>query len=162
MDQVETLCAVLDEEERVCAALVAVLRREQEAIVGLRSAGIIACLEERQLLQEELVGLAARRRQLIRGVAAAHGTGTASATVLLPVLPPDPREKLRAGLRRLRRALLEARGIERQNALLVSSSQETIGDVLRAVRALAPGARYGADAQLAASAAASERVSRHV
>jgi hypothetical protein len=161
MDQVETLCAVLGDETRVCGALSGVLRSEQQAVVGLRPEVILACLEERQALQDELGRLATRRRELVRELAARYGTPreTESASALLPLLPPAPRDRLRDGLRELRRALLEARGLERQNDRLVGAGLESVGDLLRALRALVPGARYDADARVAAPEA-TEQVDR--
>ena len=64
-------------------------------------------------------------------------------------------------MRSLRRALLEARGLERQTSLLLDASLDTVGDLLRALRAHVPGARYGADAQVAGPATA-ERLDRRV
>jgi flagellar biosynthesis/type III secretory pathway chaperone len=159
-DRVETLCDVLDEETRLCGALAAVLNEEQRAVVALRPGAILACLEERQALHEELERLAARRRTLVHDAASEHGAdATASATSLLPLLPPDPQARLRAQLRALRRALLEARSLERQNASLAGASLEALGEMLPALRALLPGVRYGADAQVDAPAAA-ERIDR--
>ena len=159
-DRVETLCDVLGEETRLCGALVAVLSEEQRAVVALRPGAILACLEERQALHEELERLAAHRRTLVNDAASECGADAAqSATSLLPLLPPDPQARLRARLRALRRALLEARSLERQNALLAGASLEAIGEMLPALRALLPGVRYGADAQVDTPAAA-ERVDR--
>jgi transposase len=150
MEQVESLCAVLGDETRVCGALAAVLRNEQRAVVGLRPEVILACLEERQGLQDELVRLVTRRRELVRDVALAYGTGDVeSATALLPHLPAEPQSRVRTSVRALRRALLEARGLERQNEQLIGGSLESIGELLRALRALVPGARYDAGAQVA-------------
>jgi flagellar biosynthesis/type III secretory pathway chaperone len=161
MDQVDTLCAVLGDETRVCGALATVLREEQRAVVQLRPEAILACLEQRQALQDELVHLAARRRALVRDVATTRGAKTESATELLPFLPPDPQARLRARVRSLRRALLEARGLERQNGILLDASLDTVNDLLRALRAHVPGARYGADAQFAMPAS-TERIDRRV
>jgi hypothetical protein len=161
MDQVESLCAVLGDETRVCGALSGVLRTEQEAVVALRPEMILTCLEERQALQDELVRLSSRRRELVQELAAHYGAAVerGSATALLPLLPPAPQDRLRAGLRTLRRALLEARGLERQNALLAGASLDSVGDLLRALRTLAPGARYDAGARVA-TPAATEQVDR--
>lgn len=148
MDQVESLCAVLGEEARVCATLVDLLHDEQHAVVALQPGPIFACLEQRELLQAELTALAARRRALVQDAALAWGSTATSATALLPLLPPDPRARLQTELRRLRRMLLEARSMERQNALLIGSGLETTSELLLALRAFVPGARYGADAQL--------------
>lgn len=161
MDQVESLCAVLGDETRVCGALTGVLRSEQEAVVALRPVMILTCLEERQVLQDELARLSSRRRELVREIAARYGAPAApgSATGLLPLLPPAPQDRLRAGLRALRRVLLEARGLERQNALLAGASLESVGDLLRVLGALVPGARYDAGARVAAPAV-TEQVDR--
>jgi len=162
MDQFESLCSVLGDEARICSALAGVLRDEQQAVVGLHPEAIFACLERRQTLQEELLQLASLRREMVRGAASECGAApTESATTLLPLLPPPSQVRLRVRLRALRRALLEARGLERQNALLAGASFESAGDLLRALGALVPGARYGADARVAPPAA-SERVDRRV
>ena len=161
MDTVESLCAVVGEEARVCASLVALLRQEQEAVVALRPGSILACLEERELLHEALAAVAARRRALVQEVACVRGSEAASVSALLPLLGSEPQARLRTELRRLRRVLLEARGLERQNARLVVSGLETTNDLLRALSALVPGARYGADAKLAPPAGG-DGLHRHV
>ncbi len=130
MDQLENLCVVLGEEARVCAALVGVLRDEQRAVVTLQPGAIFACLEQGEVLQEKLASLAARRRALMQKVAIGCGSVGASATAVLPLLPPAPQARLRTELRQLRRTLLEARGLERQNARLIGSGLETTSPVL--------------------------------
>jgi flagellar biosynthesis/type III secretory pathway chaperone len=159
-DPVENLCAVVGEEARICGELVGVLREEQQAVVALRPEAILACLEQRMAVQEELLRLTADRQALVRDLAAAHHLETPSATALLLRLPPGPGQRLRARLRSLRRTLLEARGLERQNALLAGASRDSVDELLRALQALLPGTRYGADAQVA-SPAATERIDRH-
>jgi flagellar biosynthesis/type III secretory pathway chaperone len=161
MDEVDGLCAVMDEEARVCGTLAGVLRDEQVAVVALRPQAILACLEQHRLLHDELSRLSARRRALVQEVAQARGASAASATAILPLLPPDPRERLRARVRRLREALLEARRVERQNQLLATTGLDTVTEILAALRALVPGTRYGADAQLT-PAAGGEGLDRHV
>jgi flagellar biosynthesis/type III secretory pathway chaperone len=156
MDGLESLCEVIGEEAHVCGVLVGVLRDEQEAIVGLRPQAILSCVEQRQVLHDALVRLAERRRALVRGA------GASSVTALLPLLAPEPRARVRARLGALRTALLEARGLERQNELLVGTGLDTVNELLGALRALVPGARYGADAQLAPLAGGTERLDRHV
>ena len=160
MDQLESLCAVLGDETRLCGEIAGVLRDEQRAVVDLRPQAIFACLERREVLQGELARLVERRRALVVGVAAERGTTVPSATALLPLLPAAPQARLRSRLRALRSALLEARGLERQNSLLAGASLESVGDLLRTLRALVPGARYDAEAQVAAPAAA-EQIDRH-
>jgi flagellar biosynthesis/type III secretory pathway chaperone len=160
VNRLEALCNVLGDETRVCADLAAVLKNEQEAMVGLRAQALLACIEERQTLGEALLRLAAERRTLVAALAAERGTSADSVTALLPHLPPEPQVELRSRLRILRQALLETRRLERQNALLAGASEETVSELLRALAALAPGARYGADAQLDTRAAL-EQVDRH-
>ncbi|HLK11913.1 MAG TPA: flagellar protein FlgN [Candidatus Binatia bacterium] len=158
MEQIDQLCDLLTEETRVCAALSGVLREEQAAVVRLEPASILVCLEQRQALQDRLLRLAGERRALVRAVAACHGATTERATDVLPLLAPAPRSRVRDGLRQLRQALLEARGLERQHTFLVGSSLDTVNELLRVLRAHAPGARYGADAQVTMPPAA-DRVS---
>ncbi len=148
MERLDSLCAVLGEETEVCGALSAVLRREQQAVIGLRPDAILACLQERQALAEELEQLASRRRALVSAVARNRGNGAASAGTLLAHLPPEVQPVLRTRLRALRTALLETRGLERQNALLAGASQESVTEILCALRTLTPGARYGANAEV--------------
>jgi flagellar biosynthesis/type III secretory pathway chaperone len=159
MEQIDRLCELLAEETRVCAALSDVLREEQAAVVRLEAARILVCLEQRQALQDELARLAVERRTLVRTVAARHGAETERATEVLPLLPAAPRARVREGVRRLRAALLEARGLERQHTLLVGSSLDMVNELLRVLRAHVPGARYGADAQVTMPPAAAERLS---
>jgi flagellar biosynthesis/type III secretory pathway chaperone len=159
---VDRLCSVLDEEARVCASLVSVLREEQEAVVALRAGANYTCLEQREMLVGELESLADRRRGLVRDIARACGQPVASATGLLGVLPADPQARLRERLHTLRRQLLAARGLERQNARLVVGGSETVAELLRALGALLPGTRYGADARLAPAGPTTEGVDRHV
>jgi chorismate mutase len=151
MDEIEGLCAVMQEEARVCGDLVGILREEQAAMAALRPQVILACLERHRLLHDELSRLATRRRELVGRVARARGADADadSATAILPLLPPDPRERVRSSLRDLRRALLEARTAERQNRIVAGTGLDTVSEILAALRALVPGARYGADAQLA-------------
>jgi flagellar biosynthesis/type III secretory pathway chaperone len=146
---VEQLCAVLDEETRVCTALAAVLRDEQRAVVRLQADVIVDCLGRRETLQQTLGGLAESRRTLVRTASARLGIETPRATDLLPLLPEAPRARLRGELRRLRGALLETRGLERQNAHLVGHSLAGVDELLAALRAQLPGTTYGADATLA-------------
>jgi flagellar biosynthesis/type III secretory pathway chaperone len=148
MERLDSLCAVLGEETEVCGALTAVLRREQEAVIGLRPDAILACLQERQELAEALEQLATRRRALVSAVAQERGESAASAGALLASLPVDQQPALRTRLRELRHALLETRGLERQNALLAGASQESVTEILCALRSLTPGARYGANAEM--------------
>lgn len=148
MERLDSLCAVLGEETEVCGALSAVLRREQEAVIALRPDAILACLQDRQALAEELEQLATQRRALVSAVARERGNDAASAGTLLANLPPDLQPALRTRLRELRHALLETRGLERQNALLVGASQESVTEILCALRTLTPGARYGANAEV--------------
>jgi hypothetical protein len=149
-EPVEALCGVLAEETRACGALAAVLRDEQEAVVGLRPEALVACLGRRQLLHDELARLATRRRALLHDLAVARGAAAESVPAVLPLLAPGPQARVRAEVRSLRKALLEARGLERQNRRLVAGSLDTVEELLRALRALVPGARYGADARVAA------------
>jgi flagellar biosynthesis/type III secretory pathway chaperone len=161
MDEIESLCRVLDEEARVCAVLTSVLRAEQTAVVQLRPEAIVACLEERQSAQDTLASLAQQRRALVRGLADRYGAADAgtSATSLVPLLPIEQQAPVRRAVKGLRRALLEARGLERQNAILVGASAEHVNDLLAALRALVPGTRYDAAARLDAPAPA-EQVDR--
>lgn len=147
-DDVEQLCAVLEEETRVCTALGAVLREEQTAVVRLQADRIVDCLGRRESLQRTLGDLAESRRALVRTASARRGADTPRALELLPLLPPAPRARLRAELRRLRGALLETRGLERQNAHLVGRSLAGVDELLAALRAQLPGTTYGADAAL--------------
>ncbi|MFN8542737.1 MAG: flagellar export chaperone FlgN [Candidatus Binatia bacterium] len=161
MEQVERLEAVLGDEIRVCDALAGVLRDEREAVVRLRPEAILACLAERQALQDELVRLAEARRGVVRAVADRHGRATERAIEVLPLLPPEPQARVRGLVRRLRAALLVARSLERQNAQLAGGSLDHVTELLRALRGLVPGARYGADAAVAVPSGA-ERVDQRV
>ena len=149
MDQIEQLCEVLGREARLCDDLAGILRDEQEAVIRLRPEAILACLERRETVQEELARVARERREMVEAVGTAHGRCTSRATEVLPLLPPEPQGRVRTRLQDLRRALLAARGVGRQNALLIGSGLDTVGELLRTLRALVPGARYGADAQVA-------------
>jgi hypothetical protein len=160
-EHVDALCAVLGDETRTCAALVVVLRDEQRAMVALRAEAIFSSLERRLELESELARLAERRRALVREIACACGLSAGSATGLLRQLAPALQGRLATRLRELRAALLAARALERQNALLAASSLDGLGELLQALRALAPGARYGADAQIDAPRAL-ERVDRRI
>jgi hypothetical protein len=152
MDQVESLCAVLSDEARLWDEVAGLLRQEQRAVVELRPGTLLACLEERQALQEELLVLAARRRRLVQDVARTCGSNAERATALLPLLPPATQEELRAPLAHLRRALLTARGLERQHAHLLAGSLDGVNEILGALRQLVPGIRYDAGARVAAPA----------
>lgn len=159
MEDIDRLCSLLDEETDVCGRLSALLRDEQQAVVHLRSDDILACVEGREVLQQRLTALADARRQMVRAVTARHGAETPQALEMLPMLPLEPQHRVRRHLRKLRGALLETRGLERQTALLVGASLDGVQDMLRTLRALVPGATYGADAALAVPAIP-ERVDR--
>jgi len=149
MDSIERLCALLAEETAVFGELEHVLREEQDAVVHLRPDAILVCLEQRDRLQERLGGLAAERRGVVRDLAAACGATTSRATEVLPLLPGARQPAVRGSLRSLRQALLRTQGLQRQNGLLVGAGLDTVGELLRTLRALVPGARYGADATVA-------------
>ena len=161
-DKLEALCAVLGEEARACSALSGVLREEQAAAIGLDPDAIVASLAERRLLHGRLVELAAARRGLVCSIARERGESAERVTELLPLLAPEPARRVRDGLRTLRRGVLEARGLGRQNALLAEASLEGVGELLRILGGLLPGARYGADARVAASGGATNRIDRRV
>ena len=148
MEQVDALLGVLEEETRACEALARVLGAEQAALITLRPQAILSALAERRGLERELVRLAARRRELVREAAAGSGAATAYVTALLPRLPAARRACLGAGLGALRRALLVARGLERQNARLTALGLDAVRECLRALGTRVPGVRYGADATL--------------
>ncbi len=156
MEPVDELCGALREEARACGVLTRVLRDEQEAMIRLRPAAILACLAEREAIQREMEGLARRRREALQALGASSGR----ATDVLPLLPEEPRERVRRCLRELRGALLAARSLERQNALLAAASLENVSELLAALRPLVPGARYGADARMAALPERTDRVSQ--
>ena len=160
-DSVESLCGLLGEETRVCDDLADALRAEQVATVGLDPEGILVCIERRELLQEELVRLAGERRRLVSALALERGTRTERVVELLPLLPPPSQDRVRGGLRRLRGALLAARGLGRQQQLVAGASLEHVGDLLRALRALVPGVRYGADARVETPAGDAADLDRH-
>src|SRR5439155_27032163 len=126
MEQVTTLCEVLGEETRVCELLVDTLRREQRAVVEVRPEAVVACLAERHGLGSALAGVAARRRAAAAALGDALDARGLPASALLPLLPPEPRAHVRTRLRTVRRVLTEARGLERQNALLASASLGTV------------------------------------
>ena len=161
-EQLEALCAVLSEETRACGALSGVLRDEQAAAIGLDAEAILAALAERRLLHERLVELAAARRRLVSSIAGTHGGKAERVTELLPLLAPEPARRVRDGLRTLRRSVLEARGLGRQNALFAEASLEGVGELLRILGGLLPGARYGADARVAAAGGPTNRIDRCV
>ena len=158
MEEVERLVAVLGEEVRICDVLASVLRDEQEAVVRLRPEAMLTCLEQRQVLQEQLTRLAAERRAVVRAVGTVRGKSTERATEVLPLLPDEPQARVREQVRRLRGALLTARSLERQNAFLIGSELDTVGELLRTLRALTPEARYDANAELAAVRGGPERL----
>ncbi len=163
MEQVESLCTVLGDETRVCDALAGVLRDELRSVVELRPDAILSCALERLALQGELEQLTGRRRALVRDLAGRFGGDRAagSVTALLPLLPPDPRSKVRTRVHALRRALLETRSLERQNDLLIGASLDHVGETIRALAPLVPSARYDGGARLAAPASV-EQVDRRV
>jgi hypothetical protein len=162
MDQpVDRLCAALADETALCEALTAVLRDQQAAVVGLRAATIVECVAARERLRQDLLQASGARREAVAALARALGAPATSATDLLPHLPLAARCPLETRLRALRRTLLESRSLERETARLVGTSLDGVGELLRALRAFVPGARYGADAEIA-TPAAPERVDRRV
>lgn len=144
---VDALCRVLDDETRTGETLRETLRLEQSAIIGLRPEEVLACVAQRRALHDDLERLAARRRALVAEALGDGGGPTVQA--LLPRLPAEARARLRDAVRRLRRTLLEARSLERQNRILAGASLEVTGELLAALRSRLPGTRYGADARLA-------------
>ena len=144
----DALCRVLEDEARVAEALGETLRRERQAIVDLEADAVLASVAARRTQHEELERLAGHRSTLLGELPGDAPTVTA----LLPHLAPSPRDRVRVGVRRLRRALLAVRSLERQNQILAGASLETTGELLHALRGMLPGTRYGADARLAAPA----------
>jgi len=161
-DPLEALCAVLGDEARVCGALSGVLRAERDAAIVLDADAIVASLAERRALNDELARLAATRRHLVRSLARARGQTAEGVTELLPLLAPEPGRRVRQQLRGLRQAVLDARSLGRQNALFAASSLDGVGEMLRLLASLQPGARYGADARVAASGGPTNRIDRRV
>jgi len=161
-DPLEALCAVLGDEARVCGALSGVLRAERDAAIVLDADAIVASLAERRALNDELARLAATRRHLVRSLAGARGQTAEGVTELLPLLAPEPGRRVRQRLRGLRQAVLDARSLGRQNALFAASSLDGVGEMLRLLASLQPGARYGADARVAASGGPTNRIDRRV
>jgi len=162
MDQpVDRLCEALADETALCEALASVLRDEQAAVVGLRADTIVECVAARERLQEDLRRARDARRSAVRAVASTLGAPTTSATELLPHLPLSDRRPVETRLRALRRTLLESRSLERETARLVGTSLDTVGELLRTLRPFVPGARYGADAEIA-TPTAPERLDRRV
>ena len=161
-DSLEALCAVLGDEARVCGALSGALRAERDAAIVLDADAIVASLAERRALNDELARLAATRRHLVRSLARARGQTAEGVTELLPLLAPEPGRRVRQQLRGLRQAVLDARSLGRQNALFAASSLDGVGEMLRLLASLQPGARYGADARVAASGGPTNRIDRRV
>ena len=161
-EKLEALCAVLGDEARACGALSGILREEQAAAIHLDPDAIVASLAGRRLLHERLVELAVARRGLVCSIAREQGENAERVTELLPLLAPEPARRVRDGLRGLRRAVLEARGLGRQNALFAEASLAGIGQLLHILGGLLPGARYGADARVAASGGPTNRIDRRV
>jgi hypothetical protein len=159
-ETIATLCRALEDEARTCETLVDLLRREQSAMVALRPEDISACAAERQVVAATLVRCAGERTRVAGELARALGARGSSSLDVLPLLPPADGGRVRQGIRRLRRALVDARALERQNGLLAAASLTTVDEMLAALRGLVPGARYGADARL--DAPAHERVDRRV
>lgn len=118
MEEVEQLCSLLSDEARLLSEVVGLLCEERDAVGRFRTSAILACLEERQVLQEALAQVADRRRELVRGIARARGAESERTNELLPLLPPVPQARLKTGLQTLRQALLRARGLERETARL--------------------------------------------
>ena len=161
-DPLEALCAVLGDEARVCGALSGALRAERDAAIVLDADAIVASLAERRALNDELARLAATRRHLVRSLARARGQTAEGVTELLPLLAPEPGRRVRQQLRGLRQAVLDALSLGRQNALFAASSLDGVGEMLRLLASLQPGARYGADARVAASGGPTNRIDRRV
>jgi len=161
-DPLEALCAVLGDEARVCGALSGALRAERDAAIVLDADAIVASLAERRALNDELARLAATRRHLVRSLARARGQTAEGVTELLPLLAPEPGRRVRQQLRGLRQAVLDARSLGRQNALFAASSLDGVGEMLRLLASLQPGARYGADARVAPSGGPTNRIDRRV
>lgn len=159
MTQVDRLCAWLGEETQLCDALAAVLRDEQQAIVGLRPAELLACVERREALSRALLAARDARQLALSDLAGAYGIDSARPEGLLARLPGGPQALVRGALGRLREALTTGRSLERQTARLVEGSLAHVQELVRSLTALVPGARYGADAELEAPAA-TERLDR--
>src|SRR5690348_6593871 len=159
-ETIATLCRVLEDEARTCETLVDLLQREQRAMVALRPEDISACAAERHVVGETLVRCAAERTRVAGDLARTVGARGTSAIDVLPLLPSADGGRVRDGIRRLRRALVDARALERQNGLLAAASLATVSEMLAALRSSVPGARYGADARV--EAPARERLDRRV
>lgn len=160
MDETSRLCALVGEETALYADLAQVLRAQQEAIVALAPEPLLACLERRAALVRAALEARAARVDELRALAGRHGVDPAeSAGEVLVRLAPEPRARVRAALARLREALVRVRQLERQTGYLVEEGLAQVQDLVRTLIALVPGARYGADAGLAAPAGV-ERLDR--
>jgi hypothetical protein len=118
MEEVEQLCSLLSDEARLLGEMAGLLCEERDAVGRFRTSAILACLVERQVLQDALAQVADRRRELVRDIMRARGAESERTNELLPLLPPAPQARLKTELQTLRRALLRARGLERQTAQL--------------------------------------------
>jgi hypothetical protein len=157
--RLDRLCAAISEETARCEALLGALRDEQAAVLRLEAEAIFACVARRERLQDDLRRAGGARRAAVAEAAGAFGRSTSSAGELLPHLPLAERGPVEHRVRALRRALLESRGVERETARLVRLNLGAVTELLRGLRALVPGARYGADAEIAVPAPP-ERVDR--
>lgn len=153
MDDVDRLCALLDEETRLCGELTGVLRLQQQAVIGLRAADLLACLERREMLARALHDAGRARRAALESLGRALGSDAGTHPDLLPRLPLAPRTRVRQALGRLRGALTLTRSLERQTERLVGAGLAHVHELVRSLTVLVPGTRYGADAGLAAPAA---------
>lgn len=153
MDDTARLCALVGEETALCAELAGVLREQQEAIVALAPAPLLACLERRAALAQALLQARAARIDGLRALAHRHGEDPAeSPNDALAQLPPEPRARVRAALTRLREMLVHVRHLERQTDYLVEEGLAQVQELVSTLVALVPGTRYGADAGLATPA----------
>lgn len=153
MEEVEVLGKLLAEEARVAAELAEALVAEQRATIELDAAALLAAAARKAALQEELARRAAARQAAARRLAVVVGARRERVTDLLPRLPQGSREPLRRRSRELKRALLEARTLQRQNAALLAGSLEFVGSLLEEFGTARRLGRYDARATVVGGAA---------
>src|SRR5262249_50389990 len=116
MEEVEQLCSLLRDEARLLGEVAGLLCEERNAVGRFRTSAILACLEEREVPQAARARGADGRGERVGAPRRAGGGERERTNELRPLPPPAPQARLKSGLDTLRRALLRARGLERQTA----------------------------------------------
>jgi flagellar biosynthesis/type III secretory pathway chaperone len=145
-DVVDELTVALQHESEVYTSMLALAKREQQAIVHGDVVTLTRLTEEKEMLLEHLAALETERMTAIVAIAGATGVDASTATVsgLEAVLPLGEGRQLAAAGAELRETALALRAANERNAALLRSSRDIVDRWLQYLRSLLSSVVYDA------------------